>query len=77
MPDVLAHVDDGFCYYNRGNKAAEAELDELAKRFKIKIVDDPKQFLGLNTDAKGNGELKVSMQFGSTISQRAPPSYSL
>ena len=56
------YVDDGFCYYDRGNKAAEAELDELAKRFKIKIVDDPKQFLGLNTDAKSNGELKVSMR---------------
>ena len=58
--DMVLYVDDGFVYYDHGNKAAEAELDELAKRFKIKIVDDPKQFLGLNTDAKSNGaELKV------------------
>ena len=56
------YVDDGFVFASEGCAEIEAELDALAKRFKIKIVD-PKQSLGLNVDAKTeDSEMKVSMR---------------
>ena len=43
--EIVLYVDDGFAFASEGCAEIEAELDALAKRFKIKIVD-PKQFLG-------------------------------
>lgn len=41
---------------------ANSEIDELAKRFDIKVTL-PKQFLGLNVDSKdGESEMKLSMR---------------
>ena len=58
--EIVVYVDDGFAFASEG--CAEIELDALAKRFKIKIID-PKQFLGLNVDAASeDGEMKVSMR---------------
>ena len=60
--EIVLYVDDGFVFASEGCAEIEAELDALAKRFKIKIVD-PKQFLGLNVDAKTeDSEMKVSMR---------------
>ena len=57
-----SYVDDGFAFVTKGDVRALKEMEELAKRFDIKIMH-PKQFLGLNVDSlDGDSPVKLSMR---------------
>jgi hypothetical protein len=45
--DLCVYVDDAWCYDDAG-VLADANLDKLGSRFKIKLEDNPKHFLGMN-----------------------------
>jgi len=59
--DLALYVDDGWCVIDADCPLAKEELETLAARFKIKVVREPKQFLGCNVDAAdSDSPVKVS-----------------
>ena len=62
--DLVLYVDDGWYFSDANCEYAAAEVDALAKRFKLKVKPDPKQFLGLNVDVPDapDGEVVISVR---------------
>ena len=65
--DLILYVDDGYYFFSEGSSQAEREISALAERFKIKVVPEPKQFLGLNIDKPSGGAASEGGAFKMTM----------
>ena len=52
-------MDD--CWFCDDAEQADADIDKLVKRFDLKVVNDPRHFLGMNVDVQSPTRIKLSM----------------
>jgi hypothetical protein len=59
--DLGLFVDDTWIW-DDADELADADLAKLIKRFDLKLVDQPKQFLGMNVEVQSPTRIKLTME---------------